>query len=78
MALSVDTRMFRTGHFDNPQASFTHAQANLGLYLEPVRIDLYVVQAISPESIIAIAEIAETHMKQLVHKSTEAEVAQPP
>src|SRR5690242_2522471 len=59
ITLSIYARMLYTGYLNNFEMRFAHAQADLRLDLEAAAIYLHIGQAIFPEGIVAITQIAE-------------------
>src|SRR5579872_975929 len=76
IALTVHARMLNTGYLDDFKVGFAHAQADLRLDLKAAAIYLHVCQAVAPESVIAVAQVAETLAKKHIDEPAQAEVAQ--
>ena len=68
IAYPMNTLILNAWYLLNFEASEMHSYIDQCLYFKAVTIDFYVSKAMSPEGIIAIAQIAETRPEQDVYQ----------
>lgn len=78
IALAVHTAVLNARNFYNPQVGFVGTQVDERLDLETLTVNLDVLKAVSPKSVIAIAQIAEPGPEKRIHQFAQSRVTQSP
>lgn len=63
--------MLEAGNFDDFAACLVHTQIDQRLNLEAITVNFHVVKAVLPESVVAIAQIAEMCAEKYVRQRTQ-------
>ena len=58
-ALTVNTRMLKTGNFSDFKVGFVHTEIDQGLDLETITVNFHMVEAVLPEGVVAVAQVTE-------------------
>src|SRR6266700_915009 len=64
IARTMNALVLEAGHLGNLEASHVHANIDQRLYFKSITVNFYVVETMSPESVIAIAQIGEACHKK--------------
>jgi len=60
LALTVDTLVLKARNLLNFEAGSVDTYINQRFHFKTVTVDLYIVKTVSPEDVVAVAQIAET------------------